>query len=201
MISDSALHDKYYAECSCLPLRTLQMVRPDYVESFEFDYIVSESECRFIEGRTRIHKYAPTRSRRASSCPLSPPCKVWRQTVGARVGGGAAHWLGPQPQACWGHLQPIREGRVCAIPLDSAEASGLVNMYLGYDSESPNRTTSHSLKATTLVWCARYGVDEGPRTILGHHAPKADSLACYSRHLLACWTVCLEAYVLADSRH
>ena len=52
-------------------------------------------------------------------------------------------------------------------------------------SGSPDETTSHSLKATTLVWAARFGIDDNHRTILGHHSLKGNSMACYSRDVLS----------------
>ena len=48
---------------------------------------------------------------------------------------------------------------------------------------SADETTTHSLKSTTLVWAARYGMDDKSRCLLGHHTTKENSLACYSR----CW--------------
>ena len=50
---------------------------------------------------------------------------------------------------------------------------------------SEDETTTHSLKSTTLVWAARYGMDDKSRCLLGHHTTKENSLACYSRDLLA----------------
>lgn len=47
-------------------------------------------------------------------------------------------------------------------------------------SDTDRATTSHSLKATTLVRAARYGLGDKDRAMLGHHALKEHSLACYS---------------------
>ena len=45
--------------------------------------------------------------------------------------------------------------------------------------------TSHSLKHTTLSWCAAYGMDEPARTLLGHHELQgAKAMTVYSRDLL-----------------
>ena len=50
---------------------------------------------------------------------------------------------------------------------------------------TPDETTSRSLKATTLVRAARFGIDENHRAILGHHSLKGNSMACYSRDVLS----------------
>eukprot|EP00435_Cladocopium_sp_Y103_P075107 s178_g54.t1 len=55
----------------------------------------------------------------------------------------------------------------------------MINDFLGITGQI-EETTSHSLKATTLAWCARYGIGDTSRAMLGHHA-----LALYSRDLLA----------------
>eukprot|EP00435_Cladocopium_sp_Y103_P049546 s482_g15.t1 len=61
----------------------------------------------------------------------------------------------------------------------------MLNEYLGTQASGEMRPSSHSLKATTLVWAARYGLDDKVRSILGHHSLKENSMACYSRDLLA----------------
>eukprot|EP00435_Cladocopium_sp_Y103_P067515 s1579_g30.t1 len=52
-------------------------------------------------------------------------------------------------------------------------------------TDTDDATSSHSLKATTLVWAARYGIDDDSRAMLGHHSIQNKSVACYSRDLLA----------------
>ena len=79
---------------------------------------------------------------------------------------------------------PTSEGGFTKRPLTSAEASSMLNDFLGV-VDTKEATSSHSLKATTLVWCARYGIDDTSRAMLGHHATKDKSLACYSRDLLS----------------
>ena len=44
---------------------------------------------------------------------------------------------------------------------------------------------SHSLKRTTLAWASKYGLPEPTRAMLGHHEIPGQSMACYSRDLLA----------------
>lgn len=77
---------------------------------------------------------------------------------------------------------PTSEGGFTKRPLTSAEASSMLNDFLGV-ADTKEATSSHSLKATTLVWCARYGIDDTSR--VGHHAIKDKSLACSSWDLLS----------------
>ena len=79
---------------------------------------------------------------------------------------------------------PNSDGTFTKRPLTPSEVSDMLNEFLettGGDGE----TTSHSLKAKALVWCARYVVGDKERAMLGHHAIKENSMACYSRDLLA----------------
>ena len=61
------------------------------------------------------------------------------------------------------------EGGFTKRPLSSAEASSMINGFIGAAGKSI-ATTSHSLKSTTLVWWARYGIDATSRAMLGHHS-------------------------------
>lgn len=67
---------------------------------------------------------------------------------------------------------PSADGNFTKSALTSEEAGNILNNYLRIPEKSDRRTTSHSLKATTLVWAARYGIDDRLRSMLGHHALK-----------------------------
>ena len=67
--------------------------------------------------------------------------------------------------------------------MSSAEVSDFINSLLGLTGD--DAITSHSMQATTLSWCAKYGIDETSRTLLGHHELQAKSMSCYSRDLLS----------------
>ena len=77
------------------------------------------------------------------------------------------------------------DGTFTVRALTSAEGSSMMNDYMGIKKGDAAETMSHSLKATTLVWAARFGMDEPSRLLLGHHSTKENSLACYRRDLLA----------------
>ena len=49
-------------------------------------------------------------------------------------------------------------------------------------NQTESRVSSHSLKATTLSWCGKYGVSPGDQAILGRHASSLhDTSMVYSR--------------------
>ena len=48
------------------------------------------------------------------------------------------------------------------------------------------KATAHSLKVTTLSWCAKRGIPAGVRRLLGYHVkPKDKSPATYARDAMA----------------
>ena len=71
----------------------------------------------------------------------------------------------------------------CKRPCTTEEIGTFLNRMLKTNME--NAITSHSLKHTTLSWCAAYGLDEPSRTLLGHHELQgAKAITVYSRDLL-----------------
>ena len=65
----------------------------------------------------------------------------------------------------------------------SVEASALLQAALSVDCSSG--ISSHSLKATTLVWCGRRGFSERDSLLLGHHSTGRRSHAVYARDMLS----------------
>ena len=56
--------------------------------------------------------------------------------------------------------------------------------------------SSHSLKATLLAWCARYGLSPQTRSMLGRHSScLAETLAIYSRDLVCAPVVELQGVI------
>ena len=68
----------------------------------------------------------------------------------------------------------------------TGEIGGFLNRF--FETTADNHLTSHSLKETTLSWCAKFGVDEDCRTLLGHHGLSSQGKGT----LLA---TCLKKYV------
>ena len=78
---------------------------------------------------------------------------------------------------------PRPDGSWSSDPLSSSEVTRWLRFLLPRpDSEKP--LSSHSLKATTLVWCSKFGMLRETKRVLGHHADAATgSDAVYGREL------------------
>ena len=73
--------------------------------------------------------------------------------------------------------------------LRASETSSALRKFLNLDEPMPGSDTevvsSHSLKATLLAWCARYGLSPQTRSMLGRHSScLAETFAIYSRDLV-----------------
>ena len=60
------------------------------------------------------------------------------------------------------------DGAFTRRALTSAEGTSMLNDFIEAVVGSEDETTTHSLKSTTLVWAARYGMDDKSRCLLGH---------------------------------
>ena len=72
--------------------------------------------------------------------------------------------------------------------LRSSEVSASLRRFLDLPDPVPGQVSevvsSHSLKATTLAWCARYGLSPASRSMLGRHTSSlTETFAIYSRDL------------------
>ena len=182
--------DRYYLGCILFALYSRSRWSDmSNLATFEFDVIqTSSGPFGFVEGRSRIHKTATSEERKTLYMPFVAPiwgvtAKPWGlhfkaalEEVGMLSGRDP---FGPLCRA----TRP--DGTFTIRALTSAEGSSMMNDYLKIKPGADAETTSHSLKATTLIWSARFGMDEYSRLLLGHHSTKENSLACYSRDLLA----------------
>ena len=78
---------------------------------------------------------------------------------------------------------PRSDGTLSARSVTSEEIGDFLNAAL--ELEGDQCISSHSLKRTTLAWASKYGLPEATRAMLGHHEVPGQSMACYSRDLLA----------------
>ena len=88
-------------------------------------------------------------------------------------------------------LQPavLADGSLAPCNMRSGDASKWLRAILA-KQQQPDRDrllqlSSHSLKATTLSWCSKIGIDEADRALLGYHMVKGSSVHSYSRDSLA----------------
>eukprot|EP00438_Fugacium_kawagutii_P020059 Skav201039 [mRNA] locus=scaffold3386:228678:230729:+ [translate_table: standard] len=160
-----------------------------HMQFFFFDVIeTSEGPFGFVEAKTRLHKTSTTAERKAMYMPyVAPVFGVAKEAWGlgwqrALLALGLLPGNIPYGPICKA-MRP--DGSFTRRPLTSDEGTGLLCGYLEQVKGAPDSPTTHSLKATTLVWAARYGLGDNTRTILGHHSIQGASLACYSRDLMA----------------
>lgn len=137
----------------------------------------------YIEFRTRSHKTARLVARRGLAKPLVAP--IW--------GVGERPWALDFVEAAkethmdfheqfFGPLLPApnKDHTFSSRSTGSKEASCWLNAIL--ETQDPEQlVSSHSLKATTLSWCSKYGMDKTVRQVLGHHSTGSKSVDTYSR--------------------
>ena len=140
----------------------------------------------FVEARTRHHKTATTLAKKQRYMPLVAPVlgvttvdwtKYWLEAMISLEVDLTAEPFGALCKA------PSHEGKLCRRSCTTEEIGVFLNKVLKTTQETC--VTSHSLKHTTLSWCAAYGMDEPARTLLGHHELQgAKAMTVYSRDLL-----------------
>ena len=156
----------------------IQHVRDLYLDTIE------DGSEGFLETRSKFIKTNITAAKKTRFMPLVAPvrgvgplpwCPVWVEIMAELEGlpgdGGSLSRV------------PRQGGGLEKRGLSSSEASEFLNSWLGLEGDC--RVSSHSLKATTLSWLAKYGADEPERALLGHHVFGGQSLAVYSRDMLS----------------
>ena len=140
----------------------------------------------FVEARTKHHKTATTLAKKQRYMPLVAPVLGVTTTDWTKPWTEAMVSLGVQMESePFGALcrAPTHDGNLCRRSCTTEEIGTFLNKVLKTSGET--QVTSHSLKHTTLVWCAAYGMDEPARTLLGHHELQgAKAMTVYSRDLL-----------------
>ena len=159
----------------------LQHLQTMWIERHE----VSDGWFGFVEARTRFHKTGSSMERKLRYMPLVAPISGITDTDWTDLWMNSMWHVGFDFKA-----QPV--GALCRAPLHggglaqrsmtSDEIGDFLNRVLNTDNS--NKVKSHSLKHTTLAWCAKYGIGENSRTLLGHHELPGRSCAVYSRDLL-----------------
>ena len=186
LVSDLNIFDRYIAGCILFAIYS----RSRWSDlAFLSDLTLDTTETElglvgFVEGSTRFQKTSTTALKRAMQMPLVAPIRGVTERL------WAVEWFDILKQVQFNlTAKPI--GAVCRPPtngmlgtrhLSSEEIGDFLNHVLGLTGERV--VTSHCMKTTTLTWCAKYGLEEPARTLLGHHELQSQSLACYSRGLV-----------------
>ena len=139
---------------------------------------------QFIECSTKVHKTARALHMKNIALPLVAPCfgisdhnwgSVWLE-MRAKMGIESFELFPLMPA-------PNEEGSPTVRPLSTSEAGGwmchILGKYAGTDIGV--RYASHSLKATTLSFCAKRGIGFEDRLCLGYHAGPLKMALTYSR--------------------
>eukprot|EP00435_Cladocopium_sp_Y103_P073992 s288_g46.t1 len=151
-------------------LSDLRKVRGYYKDILESNGTITG----YLEFRTRSHKTSRLVAKQGLAMPLvapvwgllSPP---WGLTF-ARVASLASE----TGTGTW-------QGRA----VTTTEAGNWVRSLLSKRLGEIDYTTIHALKSTPLSWCAKAGLDQPTRLLLGHHTTGKQSADVYARDVLA----------------
>ena len=80
---------------------------------------------------------------------------------------------------------PDPDGKWSKRSVTTTEAGKWIRNILAKMEGGTEYTTIHSLKATPLSWCAKWGLEPDVRLLLGHHSTGKQSAECYARDNLA----------------
>ena len=164
------------------------------VESLEADFLPGTDPLfGFVEGKARRVKTGAAPGKRDRLLPMVAPA----QGVHNRAWG--PEWLKVRAAAGLSEgpgvplLPAFRGGRWLQRPLQLGEASDLLRLLIARaggavpdDSQPLLALGTHSLKATTLSWAAKFGLPIEVRRQLGYHSQPGDkSVVTYSRDAAA----------------
>ena len=161
--------------------------------------------CSFLEITTSNHKTGRSAEKKSKLLPILIPgigvngeqwlalaCKAL-ESVGAPVDNIHEGPLLPAPDREPGSL--LQRG------LTSSETTGMLRAVTHsldqLNGDGRLEISSHSLKSTTLSWCAKYGLSGTTRSILGRHSGAlADTYTIYSRDLTVAPTRELQSVIV-----
>ena len=143
----------------------------------------------FLELNTVVHKNSRSAQKKAMLLPILIPCRgvtgtCWPLVVQAvfRDVGLALEGVINGPV-----LRPVsKHGGLCSRGITSLEVSRFLNLALHGTVEPADevRVTSHSLKATCISWCSKFGLIASDKAILGRHSSSVnESTAVYERDM------------------
>lgn len=191
-LSNERMDIKDRFACGCMLFCLYSRSRwSDIRKVYSFTSDVNEKDGKisgYLECRTRSHKTARLVAKGGLSMPLVAP--VWGVT--------SPPWgleflkvclLASRPLESLDHdpmlAAPTVQGGWSRRAVTTKEAGKWIrNLLASMDALVPF-TTIHSLKATPLSWCAKWGLNPECRAVLGHHSTGKTSAECYARDNLA----------------
>ena len=164
--------------------------------------------CSFLEITTSNHKTGRSAEKKSQLLPILIP----------GIGVNGEQWLTTACQALeqvGAPVEDLHDGPLLPAPdqepgmllkrgLTSSETTGMLRaVTLSLDQLNSNgrfEISSHSLKSTTLSWCAKYGLSGATRSILGRHSGSlVDTYTIYSRDLTVAPTRELQSVIIEIS--
>ena len=152
----------------------------------------------FLEAEASRSKTSTTLDKKTQFLPLTAPVKsvgstdwvrVWmqlRRSEHLEAAEGKPLLPGPQEGGTWS-----------SIPLSASSAALWLRSLLdGTEGPPIAEVGTHSLKATCLSWCSKYGMELSMRRALGYHHTAADrSVNTYARDAMAAPLRCLQEVI------
>ena len=143
----------------------------------------------YIEGSVTRSKTSYTAERKTRLLPMAAP----------RIGVTGRDWFHEWKSACVESGKPSGQGVPLLpapspngwnkVPLRASEAGDWLRKILtacGIDRSLLTNVGTHSLKATCLTWCAKFGIGQDVRRHLGYHVESGDrTMLLYSRDTAA----------------
>ena len=161
------------------------------VHSFEADF---SDEGGFVVIQTSCHKTGRLATLKTRLMPIIVPARgvngeIWVKDA-IEVFDAAGVQLSDIIDGPLVHAPCSSNGGFMRRGLRSSEVSVLLRRFINVDEPQPGSDaeipSSHSLKATTLSWCARYGLSPATRSLLGRHTQAlTETFAIYSRDLMS----------------
>ena len=160
------------------------------IHSFEADF---SEEGGFVVIHTCNHKTGRLATLKTRLMPIIIPARgvdgeIWVKDALA-VFDAAGVQLSDHIDGPLVHAPSSSNGGFMKRGLRSSEVSAMLRRFINVAEPMPGDNaeipSSHSLKATTLSWCARYGLSPTTRSLLGRHTNAlTETYAIYSRDLM-----------------
>ena len=143
----------------------------------------------FLELNTVVHKNSRSARKKAMLLPILIPCRGVTGTCWPLVVQAVFREVGLTLEGVINGpvLRPVsKQGGWCSRGITSLEVSRFLNLALHGTVEPADevRVTSHSLKATCISWCSKFGLPPSDKAILGRHSSSVnESTAVYERDM------------------
>lgn len=166
------------------------------VQELALDLVEGSDSKGYLEGRSRAVKTATTTNKRLKLLPMVAPAQGVTDLPWAKAWIQARSLSGLVAAPGAPLLPSVVKGQWTKRPLGLGEAKDwLLALFDAASVQVPQelRVGTHSMKVTTLSWCAKFGLPVDVRRHLGYHVQADDvSALTYSRDAASHPLRCLE---------